>query len=137
METTLFTNPIVSDLISAKSFAEFEQILEKDPTQLESLLFSLMPQLINSGVETFNNLSERMPFIYSSMAALSSLMTDVQTRYADKPIYPMLYFALVGPAGSNKGIVKYASKMLRPIHQEIKQQSEETFKNIKLNTDTG
>jgi hypothetical protein len=131
MESTLFTNPIVSDLINAKSFAEFEQFLEKDPTQLESLLFDLMPQLINSGVETFNNLSERMPFIYSSMAALSSLMTDVQTRYADKPIYPMLYFALVGPAGSNKGIVKYASKMLRPIHQEIKQQSEEAFKKYK------
>lgn len=131
METTLFTNPIVSDLINTKSFAEFEQILEKDPTQLESLLHELMPQLINSGTKTFNHISERMPFIYSSMTALSSLMTNVQTRYADKPIYPMIYFALVGPAGSNKGIVKYASKMLRSIHQEIKTHSEEEFKKFK------
>lgn len=132
MESTLFTNPIVSDLINAKSFAEFEQILEKDPTQLESLLYDLLPQLISSGSMTFNHISERMPFIYSSLTALSSLMTNVQTRYADKPIYPMLYFALVGPAGSNKGIVKYASKMLRAIHHEIKTHSEEEFKKFKV-----
>ena len=131
METTLFTNPIVSDLINVKSFAEFEEILPKDPTQMESLLHELMPQLINSGTKTFNHMSERMPFIYSSMAALSSLMTNVQTRYADKPIYPMIYFSLVGPAGSNKGVVKYASKMLRNIHQEIKLHSEEAYKKYK------
>jgi hypothetical protein len=131
MESTLFTNPIVSDLINAKSFAEFEEILPKDPKQMESLLHELMPQLIDSGTKTFNHISERLPFIYSSMAALSSLMTEVQTRYADKPIYPMIYFALVGPAGSNKGIVKYASKMLRAIHHEIKLQSEEAFKKYK------
>jgi len=73
METTLFTNPIVSDLMNAKSFTEFEEILPENPNQIETLIHELMPQLINSGVETFNNLSERMPFIYSSMAALSSL----------------------------------------------------------------
>lgn len=131
MESTLFTNPIVSDLISAESFAEFEALLEKNENELESLLNSLMPKMINSGTTTFNHASERLPFIYSGLTAISSLMTDVKTRYADKPIYPMIYFALVGPAGSNKGIVKYSSKMLRLIHQEIKTQSEEEFKKYK------
>lgn len=131
MKTTLFTNPVLIDLINAKSFAEFEEILPKDPKEMESLLHELMPHLVHSGTKTFNHISEQLPFIYSSMAALSSLMTNVQTRYADKPIYPMIYFALVGPAGSNKGIVKYASKMLRPIHKEIKLHSEEAFKKYK------
>ncbi len=69
----------MSDLINAKSFAEFEEILSKNPEKMGSLLHDLMLQLIESGTKTINHISEGLSFIYSSMAAPSTLITNVQT----------------------------------------------------------
>lgn len=128
----IFKNPIFLDLSSAHSYSEFESILTNNEENLESLLLELLPETITKPCETFQQSAERQPFVYSVIAGLSSLMVKVSTEYAGKKVYPMIYFALIGPAGSNKGIVKYAAIMLKPVHLEFKLQSDEQFSRYRV-----
>jgi hypothetical protein len=83
-------------------------------------------------MNTFDQVGEQFPFLYAGISSLSSIMVDVKTEYKRKIVYPMIYFALVGPAGTNKGVVKYASKMLRNIHLEYKKVSDEKMKQFNI-----
>lgn len=83
------------------------------------LPFATLPLLLREGAKVFDNEKERNLFIYSSIVALSGIMTKVKGTYKQKTCHPNMFFMVLAPAASGKSSMMYAKQLIQPIHQKI------------------
>lgn len=82
-------------------------------------IFGLIPEFLQTAVRHFTDLRERDMILLSSLTVLSSCMHTTYGRYAQKKIYPNLFFFVVAPPASNKGVIEFALDLLEHYTEEI------------------
>ncbi len=87
-----------------------------------------LPPLLQKCADVFIGKDERELFIYSMITAISGLLTKVTGVYAQKIIYPNMFFMVLAPAASGKGAMGYARQALQPIHKYYLNRSNEALK---------
>lgn len=89
--------------------------------------------------EVYNNLPEALQttcnklrgtdkdvYFVGSLAALSAILPNLQAMYDGSPIEANLYLFLLGAFGSGKGSLKYAAKLVEPVHEYLRQSEQPT-----------
>ena len=78
-----------------------------------------LPALFLRGMTVATTRRQRDALLLGMLAVLSGCTPGVRVRYANRELSPHLYAAVLGPAGSGKGVVAYAAELAVPIHREL------------------
>lgn len=82
-----------------------------------------LPHLLKGPVLGFKNRIEQEVFLMGAIGAISAIIPGIQGRYNGATVYPNLFIYIVGPYGSGKGNMSWASKLLAPIDEYKREQS--------------
>jgi hypothetical protein len=83
-------------------------------------VFNDLPLLIRNGTERLAG-NDKEVFLVGSLAALSSILPNVQAIYDGQALESNLYFFLIGQYGSGKGTLRYARNLVSPVHKYLKE----------------
>ena len=75
-----------------------------------------LPSLLKNGVEQFGSNQEQQLFLYSTIVAMSGVISNVHGSYGQSTCFPNLFFMGVAPAASGKGVMLHAKTLIQPIH---------------------
>jgi len=85
----------------------------------EEAVYNDLPQTIKAGTDILSG-NDKEAFFVGSLAALSSILPNVQAVYDGKTIEANLYLFLYGGFGSGKGALKYSKKLVLPVHKHLR-----------------
>jgi hypothetical protein len=78
-------------------------------------LYNNLPKLIKDGTDILKG-NDREVFLVGSLAALSSVLPNIQAIYDGQAIESNLYLFLYGSYGSGKGALRYSRNIVSPVH---------------------
>lgn len=84
-----------------------------------------LPDLLRKGVSAFRTEEEKHLYLFLTVAAASSLLTNVTGEYRDKIERPNLFCAGIARPASGKGLITYVQAQFEKIHQHFLQLSEQ------------
>ena len=127
IELAIFKNrqidelPVVEKEDLTEEFEVEEDYFDED---VEIPNIEKLPSLFQSITSTFEN-HEKMNLIIASATTIGSIMDNVYFEYDGAKTYPYIFFYLFGKAGSGKGGILYAKKLLNRIESKSVNVSED------------
>lgn len=82
----------------------------------ETLNFQSLPLMLQNVCSSFDDQHKEM-MLLSAITVISSVLPNVYGTYANERVYPNLYLYVVGKAGSGKGNMLWARRLLSAIEQ--------------------
>jgi hypothetical protein len=82
----------------------------------ETLNFQSLPLILQDTCSSFDDQHKEM-MLLSAITVISSVLPNVYGTYADERVYPNLYLYVLGKAGSGKGNMLWARRLLSAIEQ--------------------
>lgn len=82
----------------------------------QSLNFKSLPLMLQEICSSFDDQHKEM-ILLSAITVISSVLPNVYGTYANERVYPNLYLYVVGKAGSGKGNMLWARRLLSAIEQ--------------------
>lgn len=96
---------------------------EKGNTDLiPNEVYESLPKFISTLCNQFTE-RERDIFFVGLLGALSVCFKNVSGRYSRMSFHPNLYLFVAAPPGSGKSIIRFAEKIVRPIHAFVHENS--------------
>ena len=108
-----------------------ESVLTKTPLISEHV-YTCLPEILKRGSEAFDDHRQRDTFLISSLSVIASVLDNVSGLYFNEKFSPVLYSFITAPAASGKSAMKYAAKLIEPIHKIIREESEQAFKEYRM-----
>lgn len=81
-------------------------------------VYLTLPKFLNKLCEHFSG-RDRDVFFVGLIGTLSSCFKNVLGRYSKMSFHPNLYLFVTAPAGSGKSMIRFAERIVRPIHDLI------------------
>jgi hypothetical protein len=97
---------------------------------LHDEIYNKLPEFIEK-LTSFYSDRERDIVLLSSIGVLSACMPRVYGIYDTNRYTPNLYFLLIAPPASGKGIMSKSLKLIEGIHQKVKEQSHNEIEECK------
>lgn len=91
----------------------------------DDAIFDGLPQLLKEGLTVAMDRRERDMVLMAMLTHLSACLPDVHFHYDRHDMRPHLYFAVVAPAATGKGIVTQVSYLSHPLHDYYLARGEE------------
>lgn len=95
--------------------------------KVQSLLPSIFQDIANQG----NTVQQKDMLIFASLVLLSGCFPEVHACYDSRLVFSNLFFFLVAPPASNKGIVSACLKLVALIEQEIRDYNQREMEEYK------
>ena len=92
---------------------------------IPSAVFDGLPDFLRFALELFDDVRERDVFLTGALALLSGCLPNVWGRYHTGLYAPNLYAFIIAPAGSGKSALTWARRLVRGVHDQLKQRSAE------------
>lgn len=92
---------------------------------LPAAMYETLPPLIRTQCRLFSDPRERDVFFVSMLGILSGSLNRVFGVYRGKTVFPNLFFYVVAPAGSNKGVMEFARLIGVKYHKHLLAVSDE------------
>ncbi|NCC74333.1 MAG: DUF3987 domain-containing protein, partial [Sphingobacteriia bacterium] len=83
-------------------------------------VYNNLPEALQTTCNKLSGTDKEVYFV-GSLAALSAILPNLQAMYDGSPIEANLYLFLLGGYGSGKGSLKYAQKLVEPVHQHLRE----------------
>lgn len=90
---------------------------------LPDQVFQSLPPFLKNLTNLFHSQGERDIFLLSTIAVLSGTIYSVTGKYDKSTVFSNLYFFVLGPAGSGKGVMKFAKALLKDLNKHIKEKN--------------
>lgn len=84
-----------------------------------------LPDILRKGASAFRTEEEKHLYLFLTVAAASSLLTNVTGEYRDKIERPNLFCAGIARPASGKGLITYVQAQFEKIHQHFLHLSEQ------------
>jgi hypothetical protein len=88
-------------------------------------VYSNLPEALQTTCNKLQGTDKEVYFV-GSLAALSAILPNLQASYDGSRIEANLYLFLLGAFGSGKGSLKYAQKLVEPVHEYLRSQEQPT-----------
>ena len=92
---------------------------------------SKLPAIFQDIAAQGNTIQQKDMLIFASLVLLSGCFPEVHANYDNRLVYGNLFFFLVAPPASNKGIVSACIKLVAPIEQEIRDYNQREVEEYK------
>ena len=137
---------IINELPLSNFYSDSSKILEEMAFEKQAdgnlkikcptdTVFNALPQLLKLGVDTLKDQTDKEVFFYGALGCLSSIMPNVTGNYGGHTVYTNIYTYLLGNAGSGKGALEYARRLILPVHLR-QQELSEGIENLILAANT-
>lgn len=132
MQNTNYNQHIGENLNEiSPSITQFQKWIPGNKICESDLPLANLPTILKKVVEVFNDPSERLLVLYSSIVGIGGTLTNVKGTYDQKTCYPNLAFMALAPAASGKGAMLYTKKLLNKIHDHFLNESKEKVREYK------
>ena len=92
---------------------------------------SMLPSIFQDIADQGNTIQQKDMLIFASLVLLSGCFPEVHANYDNRLVYGNLFFFLVAPPASNKGIVSACIKLVAPIEKEIRDYNQREVEEYK------
>ena len=116
--------------IEAKNEANIETkevLLPSFSDKIQTMLPSIFQNIAAQG----STIQQKDMLIFSSLVLLSGCFPELWGNYDNRLVFSNLFFFLVAPPASNKGIVSACIKLVAPIEQEIRDYNQREIEEYK------
>ncbi len=86
-------------------------------------VYSNLPEALQTTCNKLSGTDKEVYFV-GALAAISAILPNLQASYDGSRIEANLYLFLLGSFGSGKGALKYAQKLVEPIHEHLRSQEQ-------------
>ncbi len=104
-----------------------EVVLPSFSDKVQSMLPSMFQDIADQG----NTIQQKDMLIFAALVLLSGCFPEVHANYDNRLVFGNLFFFLVAPPASNKGIVSACLKLVAPIEQEIRDYNQREVEDYK------
>ena len=108
-----------------------KEVQDELPETIPQEVFDKLPSLLSRGCELLRGEKARDIFLSGALGVLSGCLPGVKGVYDGLSFYPNLFVFVIAPAGSGKGILKFAESLGQAYNDELIATSEKDFKNYK------
>ena len=124
--------PAASPDISVKGLVELpREIQDELPQGISPEIFDKLPSLLSRGCEVLKGEKARDVFLSGALGVLSGCLPGVKGKYDHRFYYPNLFVFAIAPAGSGKGILKFAEDLVRAYDDELIEIGKKDLKDYK------
>jgi len=100
------------------SYEEGTSETERHPV-VPSGIYDHLPEPLSGIVQGIDDMEERSTLLLSCIVVFSAVLPNVFFRYGRYVLNAPLYLFIVGPAGSGKGIARYAPELAQVIEERL------------------
>lgn len=104
-----------------------EEMLPHFPEEV----FSSLPPFVDEVLSHCISPNDRDMMLMGTLTCLSATLHNVVGEYNSDDWHPMLYFFVMADAGMGKGALKYCRELVAPIHNQLREESDQAIKAYK------
>jgi hypothetical protein len=108
---------------------DIEQIKEEERVfntpVIPRTIYNNLPKILKDSVVLFKDDIEKDVFLVGAIGVLSACLPNVKGKYFNMSYSPHLYIFITAPAGSGKGVLKWAKFFGQVIHDKIIEESKD------------
>ncbi len=120
-------NPKVQSVEVDSKWILDEESLPHFPTFIYDMLPSFLKEVLGNCISE----DDRDMMLMGTLTCISATLHNVVGEYNHDDWHPMLYFFVMADAGMGKGSLKYCRDIVAPIHNELREISEQLMKEYK------
>lgn len=91
----------------------------------------MLPPFLKEVLSNCISEDDRDMMLMGTLTCISATLQNVVGEYNHDDWHPMLYFFIMADAGMGKGSLKYCREIVAPIHNELREASEQLMKQYK------
>ena len=108
-----------------------KEVQDELPETISLEVFNKLPSLLSRGCEVLKGEKARDIFLSGALGVLSGCLPGVKGVYDGLSFYPNLFVFVIAPAGSGKGILKFAESLGQAYNDELIAAGEKDLKDYK------
>ncbi len=116
--------------VTAQAETETETAEANLPTFADQVQ-SRLPQIFQDIADLGNTVRQKDMLLFASLVLMSGCFPEVWASYDQRQVFANLFFFLVAPPASNKGIVAACLNLVEPIEQEIRDYNQREMEEYK------
>jgi hypothetical protein len=97
---------------------KIEEVTTDSPL-IPQTVYDNLPNILKECSDQFGNNREKDVFLTGAITILSGCLLSISGLYNGDKVFSPAYSFIVAPAGSGKGVLKYAKKLGNAIHEQV------------------
>jgi len=112
---------VADQILNDEPIQDEKEVLRNTPTIPESV-HSTLPKILKEMLDNFTDKREKDTLLTSEIVVLSSVFPTISGVYWFEECFSNLYAFIAAPAGSSKGVMKFASHSLNDYKRKLKEE---------------
>ena len=104
---------------------------EESLPHFPAFIYDMLPPFLKEVLGNCISEDDRDMMLMGTLTCISATLQNVAGEYNHDDWHPMLYFFVMADAGMGKGSLKYCREIVAPIHNELREASEQLMKQYK------
>lgn len=104
---------------------------EESLPHFPAFIYDMLPPFLKEVLVNCISEDDRDMMLMGTLTCISATLQNVVGEYNHDDWHPMLYFFVMADAGMGKGSLKYCREIVAPIHNELREASEQLMKQYK------
>lgn len=104
---------------------------EESLPHFPAFIYDMLPPFLKEVLGNCISEDDRDMMLMGTLTCISATLHNVVGEYNHDDWHPMLYFFVMADAGMGKGSLKYCREIVAPIHNELREASEQLMKQYK------
>lgn len=104
---------------------------EESLPHFPAFIYDMLPPFLKEVLGNCISEDDRDMMLMGTLTCISATLQNVVGEYNHDDWHPMLYFFVMADAGMGKGSLKYCREIVAPIHNELREASEQLMKQYK------
>lgn len=114
------------------AIVESKWILDEESLpHFPAFIYDMLPPFLKEVLGNCISEDDRDMMLMGTLTCISATLHNVVGEYNHDDWHPMLYFFVMADAGMGKGSLKYCREIVAPIHNELREVSEQQMKEYK------
>lgn len=130
--TSISGNQISKKPNIQSAIVESKWILDEESLpHFPAFIYDMLPPFLKEVLGNCISEDDRDMMLMGTLTCISATLHNVVGEYNHDDWHPMLYFFVMADAGMGKGSLKYCREIVAPIHNELREVSEQQMKEYK------